>query len=156
MQSGTQNKSGVLHTLREREVGSLSTQGARRSRVLSLVWWGIVLVSGMVSGVSASHRPSLSWMEGLRGNGFCCRDFDCTEATIAVLDQGSGQTLVLIGEHRLTLPSSWVHPTQNGRGYWCFRSQGQTYRDHDGILRAVPPDIPTKRNTRCVFYFSSG
>lgn len=122
------------------------------------IWFVSIFLCVILSTtVFATHRLSLAWMRGIQGNGPCCDDYDCVEATIAVLDQGPKQTIVLVGETQLTLPSSWVHPTQDGRGYWCFRSEKWlTYTDQDGIRRAEPPIIPTRENTRCVFYFSEG
>lgn len=115
----------------------------------------ILLVALLLSRASASHRPNLSWMTGMYGNGPCCDDFDCTEATVIVLQQGPKESIVMIGTHELTIPSTWLHPSQDSKQYWCFRGS-KTYKDQHGITRAIPPEIPTKKNTRCVFYHGTG
>jgi hypothetical protein len=60
----------------------------------------------------------------------------------------------------LTLPSSWVHPSQGPTGMWCFIPTATTggqpgaYVDSQGRTRAIPPQTPTRENTRCAFFVS--
>jgi hypothetical protein len=59
-----------------------------------------------------------------------------------------------------TVPSSWVHPSQGPTGMWCFIPQPTTggqpgaYVDSQGHTRAIPPQTPTRENTRCAFFLS--
>lgn len=103
-----------------------------------------------------------AWMEGVkgRGNQSCCGLLDCVEATIALLEQEGPESTVMIGETVLTLPSLWVHPSRGTTGVWCFIPQTATggkpaaYVDGQGRTRAVPPETPTRENTRCAFFIS--
>jgi hypothetical protein len=105
----------------------------------------------------AAHMPSLAWMGGLSGNGPCCGTYDCVEATVILLDFDADDAVVQVGETLLTVPSAWVHPSEDGQGWWCFfpRAPLQTYVDAHGMRRAIAPEVPTKANTRCVFYHAA-
>lgn len=114
--------------------------------------------------IFAEHLPGLSWMHNYSGEGgiSCCSVFDCVEATVAYLDEQGGMVTVMIGETQLELPVGWVHPSQDGHGYWCFKALDvyqdgvylglNTYYDANGVRRAVPPEKPTVENSRCVFF----
>jgi hypothetical protein len=104
-------------------------------------------------------------MSGLRGQGgvSCCAEHDCAETTVALLGAQGGTAEVLVGDTVLSLPAAAVHPSQDGRGYWCFKVQipadgtrSHLYTDSHGQQRAVPPDVPTRENTRCIFHSASG
>jgi hypothetical protein len=117
----------------------------------------VLILSLPLTLVHASHVPSLAWMGGLSGNGPCCGTYDCVEATVVLLGFEAEHTLVQVGETVLTLPSTWVHPSEDGQGWWCFSPAApiQTYRDVHGVRRAVAPAVPTKANSRCVFYHAA-
>jgi len=95
-----------------------------------------------------------------KNNQGCCSTFDCQEATVAYLGEHANQVYLKVGDTDLILPKFWVHPSQDGHGYWCFipkRSQHGaflTYKDANGVNRGVPPDDVTLENTRCVFFSS--
>jgi len=101
-------------------------------------------------------------MAGVKGQGneACCAVLDCVEATVALLEHNDMESTVMIGETVLTLPSSWVHPSQGPTGMWCFIPPATTggqpgaYVDSQGRPRAVPPQTPTRENTRCAFFLS--
>ena len=103
-----------------------------------------------------------TWMAGVkgRGNEACCAVLDCVETTVALLDNNAMESTVMIGETVLTLPSAWVHPAQGPTGMWCFIPQPTTggkpgaYVDGQGRTRAIPPQTPTRDNTRCAFFVS--
>jgi hypothetical protein len=103
-----------------------------------------------------------AWMAGVkgRGNEACCGELDCVEATVALLDYDAMESTVMIGETVLTLPSPWVHPSQGPTGMWCFIPPATTggqpgaYVDSQGRTRAIPPQTPTRENTRCAFFLS--
>src|SRR5215471_4175930 len=103
-----------------------------------------------------------AWMAGVkgRGNEACCAVLDCVEATVALLEHNERESTVMIGETVLTLPSTWVHPSQGPTGMWCFIPQPTTggqpgaYVDIQGRTRAIPPQTPTRENTRCAFFLS--
>jgi hypothetical protein len=103
-----------------------------------------------------------AWMAGIkgRGNEACCAVLDCVEATVALLEHNEMESTVMIGETVLTLPSSWVHPSRGPTGMWCFVPQPTTggkpgaYLDIQGRTRAIPPQTPTRENTRCAFFVS--
>src|SRR5262249_40725630 len=69
-----------------------------------------------------------AWMAGLKGrdNGSCCAVLDCVETTVALLEHDEMESTVMIGETVLTLPSTWVHPSQGPTGMWCFIPQSMT------------------------------
>ena len=106
-------------------------------------------------------------MRGTKGQGgiSCCGIFDCVETTVAYLGQSNGIAYLYVGEHYLEIPAKWVHPSQDSHSYRCFvptsiiREDGQSevlsYIDEKGRKRAIPPEIPTAENTRCVFYRSA-
>ena len=104
----------------------------------------------------------LAWMAGVkgRGNEACCAVLDCVETTVALLDQNAMESTVMIGETVLTMPSAWVHPSQGPTGMWCFIPQPTTgrqpgaYIDSEGRTWAIPPQTPTRENTRCAFFVS--
>jgi hypothetical protein len=113
----------------------------------------------------ADHRPELAWMADKWGNGKCCGEFDCVEATVAVLSRDEETTVVMIGEHELSIPSKWVQHSEDASGWWCYSPRMiegaiphsghvEIYIDAFGHVRGVPPDVPTQENTRCVFYVS--
>jgi len=95
-----------------------------------------------------------------RGNEACCALLDCAEATVALLENNETESTVMIGETVLTLPSAWVHPAQGPTGMWCFIPQPTAggkpgaYVDGQGRTRAIPPQTPTRDNTRCAFFVS--
>ena len=103
-----------------------------------------------------------AWMAGSkgRGNQSCCGELDCVETTVALLEHDGVESTVMIGETVLTLPSLWVHPAQGPSGMWCFIPQATTgekpgaYIDAQGRTRAIPPQTPTRENTRCAFFVS--
>jgi len=103
-----------------------------------------------------------AWMAGVKGrsNAACCGELDCVEATVALLDHDAMESTVMIGETVLTLPSAWVHPSQGPTGMWCFIPPATTggqpgaYVDSQGRTRAIPPQMPTRENTRCAFFLS--
>jgi hypothetical protein len=103
-----------------------------------------------------------AWMAGVkgRGNEACCEVLDCVEATVALLDHDGTESTVMIGETVLTVPSAWVHPSHGPTGMWCFIPQPTTggkpgaYVDSQGRTRALPPQTPTRENTRCAFFLS--
>jgi len=103
-----------------------------------------------------------AWMAGVkgRGNEACCEALDCVEATVALLDYDAMESTVMIGETVLMLPSAWVHPSQGPTGMWCFIPPATTggqpgaYVDSQGRTRAIPPQTPTRENTRCAFFLS--
>jgi hypothetical protein len=103
-----------------------------------------------------------AWMAGVkgRGNEACCEVLDCVEATVALLEHDGTESTVMIGETVLTLPSSWVHPSRGPTGMWCFIPPPTTggkpgaYVDIQGRTRAIPPQTPTRENTRCAFFVS--
>jgi hypothetical protein len=105
---------------------------------------------------------AFDWMAGVkgRGNQSCCGVLDCVEITVALLEQDDMESTVMIGETVLTLPSLWVHPSRGSTGMWCFIPQAATggkpgaYVDTQGRLRAIPPETPTRENTRCAFFVS--
>ena len=76
----------------------------------------------------------------------------------AVRRPGARGSTVMIGETVLTLPSPWVHLSQGPTGMWCFIPQSTTggkpgaYIDIQGHTRAVPPETPTRENTRRAFF----
>jgi hypothetical protein len=76
------------------------------------------------------------------------------------LGQDGMESTVMIGETVLTLPSLWVHPSSGPTGMWCFIPQTTTggkpgaYVDRQGRTRAIPPETPTRANTRCAFFVS--
>ena len=113
---------------------------------------------------SAEHTISTTMLKGYHGRDGqpCCGLNDCVEATVALLEQGATDSTVMIGEYVVTLPNAWLHPSPDpgGHGWWCYVPQAQalnqspTYRDQDGNVRAVPPEKPTRENSRCVFFTS--
>ena len=114
----------------------------------------LLLASWGQHGIS-EHIANLEWMTGDTGaDGIgCCGVFDCTESTVALLERGPEQSIVMVGNHQLTLPTSWVHQTHDGHGYWCFKPQAtsepyryngrlysiEVYEHVGGQIRAVPP-----------------
>ena len=113
----------------------------------------------LVRRAHSEHRDNLSWMRTFRGQNAagCCAELDCAPTTVALLSESGDERLMLVGDTVLTLSSAWVHPSQDGKGYWCFipLTTATAYEDVNGHRRAVPPDTPTRHNTRCVFYYSS-
>jgi hypothetical protein len=105
---------------------------------------------------------AFAWMAGVKGrdNQSCCGVLDCVEATVALLGQDGMESTVMIGETVLTLPSLWVHPSSGPTGMWCFIPQATTggkpgaYVDRQGRSRSIPPETPTRENTRCAFFVS--
>ena len=103
-----------------------------------------------------------AWLAGWKGRGSqaCCGVLDCVETTVALLEHDGMDSTVMIGETVLTLPSLWVHPSSGPTGVWCFVPQATTgdrpgaYVDSQGHTRAIPPEIPTRENTRCAFFLS--
>ena len=103
-----------------------------------------------------------AWMAGVtgRGNAACCAVLDCVESTVALLEKNETESTVMIGKTVLTLPSAWVHPAQGLTGMWCFipspttGGQPGAYVDSQGRTRAIPPQTPTRENTRCAFFLS--
>ena len=126
--------------------------------VLPMVLCSVILAS-------AEHTANTEFLKGFhgRGNQSCCGLNDCIEATVALLDQGDTESTVMIGEHVVTLPNDWLHPSPDpgGRGWWCYVVQATpfgkspTYVDQYGNIRAVPPEKPTRENSRCVFFARS-
>jgi hypothetical protein len=115
-----------------------------------------------VSIIYAEHLEEFSWMNGIkgRGNQSCCGVQDCVEATVVVLEEDVSETVVMIGETVLALPTSWVHESKGHTGIWCFVPQSasdgsaRAYVDALGRIRAFPPEIPTRDNTRCAFFLT--
>ena len=103
-----------------------------------------------------------AWMAGVKGrdNQACCAVLDCVEATVALLEHDAMESTVMIGETVLTLPSTWVHPSRGPTGMWCCipppttGGQPGAYVDIQGRTRAIPPQTPTRENTRCAFFVS--
>lgn len=119
----------------------------------------LLLASGNESLVDAEHVPQMTWMKEFTGQDgrSCCGEFDCVDATVALLDETATTRTVMIGEHVLTIPRTWAHPAKYATGVWCFvpsLMSSTFYIDMDGIQRATPPAVPTIDNTRCVFFVS--
>jgi hypothetical protein len=126
----------------------------------------------VVTWAAAEHMPGMHWMRGYHGqsNASCCGVWDCAETTVIYLGEQAGEAWVMVGETEYSVPEAWVHPSQTGRSYWCFIPQPagnpttvggvtysmEVYEDAHGVRRAVPPAIPTRENTRCLFYRSQG
>lgn len=115
----------------------------------------VVLIGLTVQASQAAHRPALSWMAGFSGraDASCCGELDCLPETVALLAEEAGERVVLIGQEVVTLPTSWVHPSQDpqGQGWVCFLPS-EVRTDADGHLRAVPLLHWTRERLRCVFY----
>jgi hypothetical protein len=122
----------------------------------------VVLTLWCQSGRTEHLGAEMAWLGGVkgRGNQSCCGVLDCIEATVALLEQDGTESTVMIGETVLTLPSLWVHPSKGPTGVWCFIPQPTTggkptaYVDVQGRTRAVPPQTPSRENTRCAFFMS--
>ena len=93
---------------------------------------GILTMSGSCI---AHHTTEFYWM------GYCCGRKDCAVVDVAIVEFGQVDSVVLIGDTPVSLPSSAVHESQDGHTYWC------RYDDIRGI---------TRENTRCVFYTVGG
>lgn len=124
-----------------------------------LFWvvWVVLFVSlGLVWCAHAEHTDLTQALSGYKGklNQACCGELDCVEATVSLLNlnEAANQATVQIGEHEVTLPAHWVHPSPKPQGYWCFVVQSTLYYDPSGHARAVVPEVPTQENSRCVFY----
>lgn len=125
--------------------------------------WPLVLLSALLA--HAEHTARTELLQGYHGrdNQSCCGLNDCIEATVALLDQGDTESSVMIGEHVVTLPNAWLHPSPDlgGRGWWCYVApatpvgKSPTYVDQDGNIRTIPPAVPTRENSRCVFFTST-
>lgn len=109
----------------------------------------------------AEHSDSTQLLKDYTGKdrGSCCGTLDCIEATVSLLHLDDQRATVQIGIHEVSLPASWVHPSPGTTGYWCFTPQSTERRilgegDHRHV-RAIPPEVPTPANTRCVFYMSN-
>jgi len=121
-------------------------------------------VLACIAVAQAEHTASTEFLKGYHGRNdqTCCGLNDCIEATVALLDQGDTESTVMIGEHVVTLPNAWLHPSPDpgGHGWWCYVVQATpgnkspTYQDRYGNVRAVPPEKPTRENSRCVFFTS--
>jgi len=139
------------------------TPCARRSPDwLTALGLGALLLLWCPPGRTEHLGADFAWMAGVkgRGNAACCAVLDCVEATVALLDHNERESTVMIGETVLTLPSAWVHPSQGPTGLWCFIPPVTTggrpgaYVDSQGRTRAIPPQTPTQKNTRCAFFVS--
>jgi len=135
----------------------------RHTDWLAVLFLGALLLTVWCQPGRTEHLGAdFAWMAGLKGrdNGLCCAVLDCVETTIALLEHDEMESTVMIGETVLTLPSTWVHPSQGPAGMWCFIPQSTTggkpgaYIDIQGRTRAVPPETPTLENTRCAFFVS--
>lgn len=135
----------------------------RHADWLAALFLGAVLLTVWCQPGHTEHLGSeFAWMAGSkgRGNESCCGVLDCVETTVALLEHNGIESTVMIGETVLTLPSPWVHLSQRPTGMWCFIPQPTTggkpgaYIDIQGRTRAIPPETPTRENTRCVFFVS--
>ena len=102
-------------------------------------------------------------MSGTKGklNQSCCGVVDCVEATVALLSREGMQSIVVIVDTTLTIPTSWVHESRGRTGVWCFEPDPLApyggegpYIDGHGSVRPTPPKITTPQNTRCAFYLT--
>jgi hypothetical protein len=130
-------------------------------------WAGVAvfLVLFSIAMAYAEHTASTEFLKGYHGSGnqSCCGLNDCVEATVALLDEGDTESTLMIGEHIVTLPNAALHPSPDpgGRGWWCYVPQAvpdgktPTYVDQYGNVRALPPEKPTRENSRCVFFIST-
>lgn len=122
----------------------------------------LLLILWCQTGHTEHLGTEFSWMAGSkgRGNQSCCGVLDCVETTVALLEQDGVESTIMIGETVLTLPSLWVHPSKGPTGIWCFIPQSvaagkpAAYIDARGRTRAIPPQTPTRENTRCAFFVS--
>ena len=130
--------------------------------LVTLFLSALLLILWCQPGRTEHLGADFAWMAGLkgRGNEACCAVLDCVEATVALLEHGEMESTVMIGETVLTLPSPWVHPSRGPTGMWCFLPQPTTggqpgaYVGMQGRTRAIPPQTPTRENTRCAFFVS--
>jgi hypothetical protein len=128
----------------------------------ALILGALLLALWCQPGRTEHLGTDFAWIAGMkgRGNEACCEVLDCVESTVALLEYNDMESTIMIGETVLTLPSSWVHPSRGPTGMWCFIPPPTTggkpgaYVDIQGRTRAIPPQTPTRENTRCAFFLS--
>jgi hypothetical protein len=111
----------------------------------------LILSTLSASASFAAHRPELKWMDGDYGNGACCGSLDCRNIPVHAIDFSETTTTVLIVKTEVTIPSDWVHSSQDGHTYVCYISKQSAVYDDDGILRLPIPPRFTRDNIRCVY-----
>ena len=59
----------------------------------------------------------------------CCAERDCVQADVEVLSKGDIQSDVRIGRDIVTVLNSRIHPSMDGREYYCVYDQGDPVRE---------------------------
>ncbi len=89
---------------------------------------GALLLVMMLLGIPSTE---ILWQQ-------CCAERDCVEADVEVLHFGEDESQVRIGLDTVWVLNARIHPSMDGREYYCVYDQGD----------------PTREEIICIFHAS--